>query len=239
MRRLRGSDSDNDAEIEAARPSKLARFLTDKFNVGFFSGSDVQEISAKSLEDFPQPTMAPAELRVLAGMGSDGLHKNHVYGQLCAAIERQCTFSGTIETKLPMKNLKVHKLQQYNPVQNHIEVAPHLVVAGLWAHHKPVFWRRMFGATYPMEGHTVLTNFWAGLSPRDPRVPFLTDAFVRAGVAADPEDFRRRAIPVNLHGDAVPVTKRMSLDCVSWSSALSHRLPTKQAKWFISGSSLV
>ena len=138
-----------------------------------------------------------------------------------------------------MKNLKINMMQPFNPVQNHIVVAPHLVVAGLWAHHKPVFWRRMLGATYPTDGHATLMSFWTGLSPRDPRVPVVTEAFVRAGVVASPQDFRRRAIPVSLHGDAVPVTKRMSLDCVSWSSALSHRLPTKQAKWFISGSSLV
>ena len=55
------------------------------------------------------------------------------------------------------------------------------------------------------------------------------------GFVADTADFKRRVVPISLHGDAVAVTKRLSLDILSWSSALATGLSTKQAKMYITG----
>jgi len=55
------------------------------------------------------------------------------------------------------------------------------------------------------------------------------------GYVADRADFFKRVVPICLHGDAVAVTNRLSLDIVSWSSCLPTTLPTKEAKMYITG----
>ena len=56
-----------------------------------------------------------------------------------------------------------------------------------------------------------------------------------AGFVSDFADFKKRVIPISLHGDAVAVTNRLSLDILSWSSCLATGLSTKEAKVYITG----
>ena len=56
-----------------------------------------------------------------------------------------------------------------------------------------------------------------------------------AGFVSDFAGFKKRVIPISLHGDAVAVTNRLSLDILSWSSCLPTGLSTKEAKIYITG----
>ena len=85
------------------------------------------------------------------------------------------------------------------------------------------------------EGHAKLSEFWGAVPECDKRLPHMLQSYIDAGIVTDLADFRTRAIPIGFHGDAAPCTKRMSLECVSWSSLMTPALSTKQAKWLISG----
>ena len=62
------------------------------------------------------------------------------------------------------------------------------------------------------------------------------DAYIQQEIVSDAPDFMCRAFPIAIHGDAVPCTKRMSLDTTSWSSCMTHmQMPTVDAKWLITG----
>ena len=52
---------------------------------------------------------------------------------------------------------------------------------------------------------------------------------------SDFADFKKRVVPISLHGDAVAVTNRLSLDILSWSSCLPTGMSTKEAKIYITG----
>ena len=64
----------------------------------------------------------------------------------------------------------------------------------------------------------------------------MLEAYVSAGIATDEQDFQNRAVPIVLHGDAVPCAKRMSLDAISWAPLLaSPSLSSKDTKVLLTG----
>ena len=54
------------------------------------------------------------------------------------------------------------------------------------------------------------------------------------GAVANEYDLWGRAVPMTLHGDAVPLA-RMSFECLSWGGFLGRRLATKDNKFLSSG----
>ena len=112
-----------------------------------------------------------------------------------------------------------------------------MVAGRLWDNARASFFQRFFGpglsTRESAESH--LTAWWRCVPSVDPRLQPLVEAYIRNGIVSSAAEFMSRAIPYALHGDAVPCTKRMSLDAISFSSCLPDCLSTIDAKWLICG----
>jgi hypothetical protein len=89
-------------------------------------------------------------------------------------------------------------------------LCPHLWLWFMYTHHRSEFLLRFCGATTMAKATARIRKFWSSVHPADPR---RSDIFNRV-------DFASRCIPVGLHGDGVPCTKRNSLDVVSFFGIL-------------------
>ena len=120
---------------------------------------------------------------------------------------------------------------------DHALIAPHMVASLLWQHARSVFFSRFIGSSIfdAVSAQDRLAAWWRKIPDFDPRLSPLIEAYTAAGIVSGPEDFMRRAIPYALHGDAVPCTKRMSLDTVSWSACVPQGLSTMDAKFLMCG----
>ena len=94
---------------------------------------------------------------------------------------------------------------------------PHMVFHHTYTENKEIFFRKFVGSS-PEAANDTLSNFWSEvISRRDPRI-------IRHPMCSRP-DWQRWAIPVSLHGDAVPVVRvgkpgTQSLDCLSFQSLM-------------------
>jgi hypothetical protein len=105
---------------------------------------------------------------------------------------------------------------------------PHTTFSHLFSHHRDKFNFKFIGIG-PSDDK--LHSFWSEVVARkDPRI-------IRHPMCTRP-NWTRRAIPIALHGDAVPVfgvgrPTTKSLDCYSWQSLLAFG-PTMSIKMLIS-----
>ena len=115
-------------------------------------------------------------------------------------------------------------------------VAPHLIAGRIWEEKRDVFFQRFLGLSTNTvaAAEAKLRNWWAAVPSLDPRLEPMITQFIAAKVVRSKAEFFRRAIPFALHGDAVPCTTRMSLDCISWYPCIPSSLPTIDKKWLIS-----
>lgn len=108
-------------------------------------------------------------------------------------------------------------------------MAPHLVVAHLYEHHRWRFDELLFGGPFK---EADLLSFWKSVVERkDPRI-------IKHPMALRP-DWAKKAIPISIHGDAVPCVSvgkagSKSFDCYSWQSLLA-RGATSKVKQYIFG----
>ena len=86
---------------------------------------------------------------------------------------------------------------------------PHIWFWFLHKHYPKAFFKRLLGCT-EAQATTRLTGYWDSVRADDPR---------RLPCMGRPHH-RETAVPIGLHGDAVPCTKKDSLDVVSFFSLL-------------------
>ena len=97
---------------------------------------------------------------------------------------------------------------------------PHIMFHHVYEHHRQDFNQMFLGTNDPAELPTVLPKFWQELAlRRDPRLQH----HPMFGTA----NWHTRAIPISLHGDAVPVIRctragSESFDTYSWMSILGE-----------------
>jgi hypothetical protein len=84
-------------------------------------------------------------------------------------------------------------------------VLPHIWCSWLYLHHREEFFLSFIGAM-ESEATARLTSFWDNMHPADPRKT--SPRFSNFGI------LRRFGIPLGLHGDAAPCTKRDSVNTV-------------------------
>eukprot|EP00969_Alexandrium_andersonii_P317394 14022402-Alexandrium_andersonii.AAC.1 len=89
----------------------------------------------------------------------------------------------------------------------HSWIPPHKWMQFLWQHFRQSFKERLLGP----EG--ALQEFWAGVKPSDPKL-------IHSPVRDHPR-LRTHGIPIMLHGDGVPCTRKNTLECISWQSILA------------------
>jgi hypothetical protein len=81
---------------------------------------------------------------------------------------------------------------------------PHVWMWFMFTYHRAEFFKRFVGCA-EREASERLSSFWSNVHPADPRRGPLFDAV----------NFVTRCIPIGLHGDGVPCTKKDSLDVTS------------------------
>ena len=170
--------------------------------------------------------LASSPLRQLAGLGSSGRNKNNITKELKLwlgepNIPRPLVASAHILVAKP--RIMHCRIQR----SGHSFLLPHLVFAHMYHNDRATFNYRFLG---PDGDSKRVKEFWSEVVRRkDPRIA-RHDMCKRRG-------WDLFAIPVALHGDAVPVTRvgragAKSLECFSWNSLLAFG-PTLSIKLLI------
>ena len=171
----------------------------------------------------------PKSLVSLASLGAWGHHAGNCNQELKA-------FLGESDYPQPQQvpiNVKVHKPRTRRGFGHSLLqrvmlpfILPHLVFAFFFSGMRSNFDAKMFG---PEGAEDRIHDFWSEVvHRRDPRLA--------RHPMCDKIDWMRRAIPLVIHGDAVPVVKvgrpgTKSFDCLSWASLLASGHTLKVKNW--------
>eukprot|EP00969_Alexandrium_andersonii_P031097 1357461-Alexandrium_andersonii.AAC.1 len=183
------------------RQSKLARKLLDRWSWGLLSAPMVQELASCAVEDGAQGE----DLLVLSKLGSQGRYPNKCHKELMDKL-RPTSITDVLG--------KISVFYMYGKMVKQINqeiLLPHELFAQLYAKHKDQFMVSMCGGS---QGN--IEQYWEAMKdhPALPGHPLLLR-----------RDYKKFAIPVAIHGDAVEVSGvgkawSKSLEVYSWSSML-------------------
>ena len=244
-----------DALTPASRSrSALADFLIQQQCWGFMSAPEVQRIADLACQDMRDAgCTAPVPLVTLAELGSP-VPDARVHGSvsLCNRYNtHRDLMKRVIEPRLKIRALTLFTL----PVRvkamfgkhgrfvlaprvveaQYAMVSPHLFFSQLYHLRRQTFFDRILGCSTDVDVASHLRGWWSKLAADDPRVRDLVAAYVGNGTVTDRHDFMSRAVPLVLHGDAVPCGNRGSFDALTVSSLLVQNLSTIDSKILISG----
>ena len=201
--------------------SEFAEELVAKWTKGEISATKVQHDALKVYNDFQAAlTKAgvsmhyiPNSLKALAHLGSKGKLSGNINTELKAWLGEpdvpppQMFF-------VPVKTLKARK--SLGVALQYVKLPfllPHILFAHLFHNMRDEFNFKMFG---PGGTEEKLTDFWSEVVARkDPKI--------KSHPMCTKSSWIKRAIPILLHGDSVPVVNvarvgTKSLDCISWRS---------------------
>lgn len=203
--------------------SELVLELIDSWTRGLSSAAECQRLAMKSYNDMVRVLniagksdgFVPVSLKSLASLGDWGKYSGNVAAELKRwlgepSMPKPMTFSIPMLVKKPRSGLPIYQRQDL-PI-----MLPHVTFAHIYTNHTNQFNFKFLG-TPPIENK--LHDFWSVVvARRDPRI-------VRHPMCAKP-NWTHRAIPIAIHGDAVPVygvgrPTTKSLDCFSWQSLLA------------------
>mgnify|MGYP001823045352 CR=1 FL=1 len=187
--------------------SQLAQYLYRDHLWGGLSLPKVQHIAALAEKDF-RDVQAPEELRRLSRLGSHGAYPNNLRRDLLRLVGPPAMTGGVVQVPLQADGCSVLGSLPFLP--------PRESFLALQA--RPCF-RELISP-----GPDCVQEFWRHVGGH----PALVNHPVRA-VAG----FERRAIPVVVHGDAVPCTQRKSAAFISWRSLLCTPQPSRLAHVFV------
>jgi hypothetical protein len=227
-----------DAAVHGERvTSTLAKHLLQQWAWGHYSAAELQRLAFAARED---------EKAAVVRAGGNHGHCDESLAKL-AALGRNGQYSGNIqrdlirwlgETNIPSPlsvniEAKIIKPKAGQPAIAPVPMMfmlPHVMFHHLFVHHKAHFNELFLGQV--AGGASRVLEFWQGVAQRrDPRVqnhPMMT----RPG-------WHNLAIPISLHGDAVPCLRTgragsKSLDAYSWQGLLGTG-PTLFVKHYIFG----
>jgi hypothetical protein len=202
--------------------SRLAHALVMDWGWGHTSASQVQRQAQLAHDDERalldrlghSPDHGSRSLKALAGLGNNGSLPGNAHRDLVAYL-------GEPDVPKPLL-AKVHVavmkprlgLRRQAELGEVAFLLPHVHFAHLYTNHRAVFDLQMLGGR-----PEVVKTFWGGvLQRRDPRA--------RLHPMAVRENWDALAVPIALHGDAVPVIAvgkagTKSLDVFSWQSVLA------------------
>ena len=212
-------------------PSHTVNDLLDKWSWGEASAPDVQRGCKTAYDD--QKTLlasvglsqdfAHADLKHLAGIGSEGKQPRNCHSQLLTFLGEPDAPPATI-LKIQMKSRK--STADVSTTVIDVPVClPHVVFSHYWHKNRERF-HELFTSDAPTDADR--ESFWRELIRRgDPRAT--THPIRKRG-----KGWARKAVPLSVHGDAVPVIKAgktgtRSLDAYSMAGVLAHG-PTIRTK---------
>ena len=143
-----------------------------------FVAADIK-VAISTSSEFP-------DLNKLAAIGSNGRYSQHCHKDLITLLSSETSLKpGKVETPVRMLTGKPATMANV-PVFD-----PHATMATLYEHHRSVFNERILPDVSELE------RFWTSMSDH----PQLVNHPVK-----ERRDWKRRAIPVCIHGDGVPLT---------------------------------
>lgn len=201
VKRLRGWQLEKEMEkppgnLEKGTKSQLATALLSLWAHGKVSGRTMRWLAECALQDGAQHD----ELVLLAKCGSHGVHPGNIHRDLMASFCKGIDLPDPFHLEVPCKNPKTLKKDS--------EVAaiylPHLMFAKLATYSK-------FETIFPLE---LLEQFWDQAEKTgDDRLQ---------GHPMKVKGWKKKTIPLFLHGDGVEYQSRDSLMVYSWGSLLQQ-----------------
>eukprot|EP00435_Cladocopium_sp_Y103_P046777 s1128_g13.t1 len=197
--------------LERTKPSALANYLLSQYAWGNMSVQQVQQIAGLAMEDLQQTETLVTfpDLEKLSKLGSSGVHVNNMYRDIARYIDSIGNLPPTTAVEIPTK----HGDEKTGLM------LPHEIFSFLF-HNYPNAFKKLFMPG----GQTEVEKFWRQCSgasslKNQPALQRL-----------DP----KKAIPVGVHGDEVPIGGRGKVWCklavvLSFFSLLASAMPTKQS----------
>ena len=179
---------------------RLAEWLVSQWAWGFFSAPKVQEIASMSLEATRQvvsncifPGVLPEhfpnlkDLELLAGIGDDGKYPRNMHRDL-KQILGSCPLEAGTSISLRVNVLKSKGATRMNPEDI---MLPHDTLSALELHYPAAFKEHVLPDDVDLE------EWWDALEDHP--------SLAKHPIKADP-NWKKKTIPLSLHGDGVPVT---------------------------------
>ena len=196
------------ADVDQAnepQSSRLGNFLLDRWSWGQASVQQVQQtanLAVQDMKDFGCPDL-PADLVFLASLGSGGTHANNMHRDLLKKMEQESSMCQPTITNVPLK-------QGFVPQSFFL---PQEVFSSLYHQHPQSFQKLLIPG-----GPEQLALFWSR---------FADHPALKESTLLSQKDFRKRTVPLNFHGDAVPTAGRGKVWCkmllvLSWCSCLAQ-----------------
>ena len=228
-------------QIRMELTSSLVKTVLQEWVWGQCQATDIQRICYDAYKDQRamlaklqlSPDHISSDLETMASLGKWGRYKGNVKRDLLSALGTPsypefslCRTPCMVGKDKPRKGEKIKErvLNIDVPV-----LAPHSLMSYLFQHHRKRFDQIMFGGDFNADE---LKAFWQGvLDRKDPRLQN-HDMCTR-------KRWGSRAIPISIHGDAVPAVNigtsgGKSYDIYSWQSILS-RGRSKSVKQYMFG----
>ena len=202
--------------------SSLAFHLVQQWAWGFYSAPQVQVLAARAYEDQRKllrenglsEDLAAESLHYLAAMGKFGRYPGNIARELKNWLQ---------EPKCPKPlvvniTIRVHKPRRQRPAiapRPSEFMLPHAIFADMFRNERAEFYEKFLGGSLQS-----LSDFWEEtMRRRDPRLVFHP-------MCTRPR-WQQRAVPIMIHGDAVPVIRvgrpgTQSLECISMQPVLAY-----------------
>ena len=214
-------------------PSNLARHLKAQFCFGKLAAAEVQVYATLAIGDHQG---SPGELVHLAEIGTSGKHPSHCHRDLERLLRREYPdIPAPIEFRAPARRVKHRADEEPTFETNHA-----LHSAAAWFHYlherKPLWFSKRFLGCEDGFGNPGrhLSRLWRSIPDADPRKRHLARTMLERPDIVNEAELWKRAVPLVIHGDGVPVGKQ-SLSVVSWGGFLCSGMSTLDTKMLLSG----
>jgi hypothetical protein len=206
MTTARGHNQRAAVETRAREPHGDPTFadnLMSQWGYGCYSAQETQKLAQLARK----AGAAGGYLAELAALGCHGDHPQNCSTELMDLI-RKVLGRAIIPIYVSLVPMFVAKAESGKPEPELTAaglILPHIWVWFLYTYYRAEFFTRFLSCT---EGQAAgkLTSFWSSFHPDDPRrLPCFEEA-----------NFAATTIPIGVHGDAVPCTKKDSLDILSF-----------------------
>ena len=188
-------------------PSRLGQLLVEMYCWSELSLPKMQAIAAAAVHD-SQPTPHPDLVR-LAKLGGSGDHPQNMGRDFKRLVCEPSLADAISEISLPIRKLPLN-IFRFRVVRQLI-ILPHMLFATIFAKHRNDFDMAMCGGSEDR-----LAEFWQAMEDHPAMAAHLRDR----------PNWQRRAIPLGLHGDGLPVTGvgktwAQSAEAFSWGSLVA------------------
>ncbi len=211
------------------RESKLAKHLVERWAFGLKAATEVQLMAQLAIEDHDN---SPEHLVQLGRLGTTGRHPNHCHVELTRQMRAVRTLPAPLTFSLPLKSLKRLHGAQIVVDSDYSLYHPGVMFNELFHNFRSLF-DRLFLGEVGINPAVALRRFWSGVPEADPRKKAIRDEFMSRNDVLFEADLWERAVPIVLHGDAVPASG-FSVERFTWYGVLAFGMATMDFKLILS-----